>query len=636
MSRSTLRLLVLLLLSLTALTATAAPPATLGYQGNLANIAGQPITADLTITFRLYEVPSGGSALWTEVQPNVAVDGGNLAVELGRITPLPRTIWGRQLYLGLQVSGDSEMLPRPALTASPYALRAASTMKRTIVVSAEGTPLENGTALLAAVATITDASAASPVAVEVDAGTFDLGTATLLMPSHTILAGRGQTATVITSAPAFEDNSVTLQLQAHTAVRDLTARNTGAPAGLESSSATGISANDLVSILQPTTDVHLERVTGESIAANGANGQRSGIRLCAANSRAVDITARASGGLFASALRAECQGITRLLIDGAIAQVADARDGVRGVWLTAGFGNEWRRMQIQVSAPPTAGTVFGLRIVFPGAFLPSLYGKLSDTSITIRSDSMTTPTSSARVEGIELNDSAQLALIERVSVDLDGVRARSVIGLRLFERTNNIGATVQLNDVDVRVKALQDSALGFGEIVGIRAEGYPPALIRTRVTVDCVSAGFNPCIGVAQPESWAPVAGTLVLEGSSISVGHVAPADASTRSAALQVTGPTRVENSSLRVRQSATGSEPVRAVRHLAPTAVTQITASILVSTDAANSNAQCLFDGPAGASGEWFDNYVQGSRCEAGQVNLTCAGTTKRGSGFLASTCP
>ena len=634
MSRNMLRLLVLLLLSQAWIVAAAAPPATLGYQGNLANSAGQAITANLSITFRLYDAPSGGNALWTEVQTAVDVDGGNLSVELGSVTPLPANIWGRQLYLGLQIAGDSEMAPRPALTAAPFALRAAGTMKRTVVVSAEGTPLENGAALLAAVATITDATATSPVAVEVDAGTFDLGTATLLMPSHTILAGRGQTATVITSAPAFEDNSVTLQLQAHTAARDLTARNTGVPTGLESWGATGIAANDLVSILQPTTNVHLERVTGESIAASGANGQRSGIRLCAANSRAVDITARAGGGLFASALRAECQGITRLLIDGAIAQVADARDGVRGVWLTAGFGNEWRRMQVQVSAPPTAGTVFGLRIVAPGVFLPYLYGKLSDTSITIRSDSMSTPTSTARVEGIELNDAAQLALIERVSVHLDGVRGRSVAGVRLFEGTYNVGATVNLADVGVRVRALQDAALGAADINGIRAERLPPVLQRVDIVVDCVAGGSGACVGVAQPENWTAFPGTLVLQDSSITVGHAAPADGSGRSIALQVSGPTRVQGSSLRAVQSAVG-EVARAIRHLAPTATTQIIGSSLVSTNSSDSNDGCVIDGSAGAS-EWFDNHVQGSRCDVGQINLTCAGNTQRGTGFLASSCP
>lgn len=149
-----------------------------------------------------------------------------------------------------------------------------------------------------------------------------------------------------------------------------------------------------------------------------------------------------------------------------------------------------------------------------------------------------------------------------------------------------------------------------------------------------MSGGFNPCIGIAQPENWAGFPGTLVLDDSSVNVGHRAPADGSARSAALQVMGPTHVQNSSLRAVQSA-ADEAVWAIRHLAPTAITRIIHSSLVATDEMN-NAGCLFDGPAGASGEWFGNHVQGSRCEGGQVNLTCAGNTKRGSGFLASTCP
>jgi len=633
-SRTALRLLLLLICSTAGFGAFAAPPSTLGYQGNLANSAGQPITNDLNITFRLYDVPSGGTALWTELQTGVEVDGGNLSVELGSVTPLPAGIWGRQLYLGVQIAGDSEMLPRPSLTATPYALRAAGTMRRTIVVSAEGTPSENGAALLAAVAGITDATATSPVAVELDAGTFDLGAASLVMPSHTLLAGRGQSATLITSAVGSADSGAALQLRAHTAARDLTARNTGVPVG-EAAGASGIAANDPDSILLPTTNIRLERVTGESFAASGSNGQRAGIRLCAGNSRAIDITARAAGGQFASGFRAECQLISGLVVDGATIVADDASEGVRGAWLVAGFGNAWQRMHITVGAPPTAGTVFGVRILFPGSFFLPLQGRLSDSSITIRGNSLSTPTAAGRIEGIELSDSAQLALIERVSVHLDNVRGRSVMGVRMMEGTNNVGATVRLDDVDVRVTALQDAPLGFGEIVGIRAERLPPQLHRVRVEVDCVSGGFNPCIGIAQPENWSGFPGTLVLEDSSVSVGHRSPADGSTRSAALQVMGPTQVRNTALRAFQSAVG-EQVRAIRHLAPSAVTRVTHSSLVTTDAADSNAGCLFDGPPGASGEWFGNHVQGSRCESGQVSLTCAGNTQRGVGFLANSCP
>ena len=88
---ATIRAISLSVLLLAAGLASAAPPNTLGYTGRLADSGGNPITADLSITFRLYDVASGGSALWSEVQPAVPVDGGNLAVQLGSVTPLPQT-----------------------------------------------------------------------------------------------------------------------------------------------------------------------------------------------------------------------------------------------------------------------------------------------------------------------------------------------------------------------------------------------------------------------------------------------------------------------------------------------------------------------------------------------------------------
>jgi hypothetical protein len=636
MSRQLLRLLLLMLLPLASSLVLAAAPTTLGYQGNLANSAGQPITANLTITFRLFEASSGGTALWTEVQTGIDVDGGNLSVELGSVTPLPANIWGRQLYLGVQVAGDSEMSPRPALTAAPYALRAAGTMQRTLVVSAEGTPSENGAALLVAVATITDATATSPVVVEVDAGTFDLGTASLVMPSNTVLAGRGQTATVITSAVATPGSAQTVLLSSHSAARDLTARNTGVPPG-DADSAVGIGAFAPLSFA-PITNVRIERVTGESIAATGSLGQRAGITICSSNSVVTDVTGVAVGGLFAMALRANCDGYDNLVIDGATLIAEGARDGIRGTYLTAGFGNEWRRLRIRLGVSPSVQTVFGIRFLNPNSFFaPDLQGKLSDVSITIGGGNLATPTSTGRIEGITLDNSAQLALIEDVSVNLDRVKARNVTGVRLLENANNAVATARLIDVEVRVTAVQDAALGFGEIVGVLAEGYPPELIRTEVVVDCLAGGSSPCIGIAQPDNWAALPGTLVVRDSSIQVGHLSPVNATapTQSVLLQVAGPTRVLNSSLRVSQSTMG-EQVFAVRHLAQTAITDMLSSALVATNAANSNALCVLAGTPGSSGEWFGNHIQGSRCDSSAINLTCAGNTQRGTGFLAATCP
>ena len=101
---STLRVVVLVLLLSALDVASAVAPQTLGYQGHLADSGGNPITADVSITFRLYDVVSGGAPLWSEVQPAVQVDGGNMAVELGKVMPLPSSIFGKQLYLGIQIA----------------------------------------------------------------------------------------------------------------------------------------------------------------------------------------------------------------------------------------------------------------------------------------------------------------------------------------------------------------------------------------------------------------------------------------------------------------------------------------------------------------------------------------------------
>ena len=60
----------------------------LTHQGRLLDAADAPITGTRTMTFRIYDVPSGGAALWTEVRPSVAVANGLFDVTLGTVTPL--------------------------------------------------------------------------------------------------------------------------------------------------------------------------------------------------------------------------------------------------------------------------------------------------------------------------------------------------------------------------------------------------------------------------------------------------------------------------------------------------------------------------------------------------------------------
>lgn len=76
-----------------------APPQTIHYQGYLTNAAGAPLSGSQSVTFRLYSVPSDGTALWAETQ-SVNAANGNFSALLGNVTPfgLP---FDAQYYLGI-------------------------------------------------------------------------------------------------------------------------------------------------------------------------------------------------------------------------------------------------------------------------------------------------------------------------------------------------------------------------------------------------------------------------------------------------------------------------------------------------------------------------------------------------------
>jgi len=97
-------------------------PQTISYQGVLTNASGVVVpNGNYQLTFKLYDVQSGGTPLWTETHAAVAVDNGVFNVILGSITSfnLP---FDKQYYLGVSVGSDPELAPRIALTSSPYSL----------------------------------------------------------------------------------------------------------------------------------------------------------------------------------------------------------------------------------------------------------------------------------------------------------------------------------------------------------------------------------------------------------------------------------------------------------------------------------------------------------------------------------
>lgn len=88
-------------------------------QGNLKDIDRTPLDGLFTLTFRLYDVETGGAALWQETQNNINIEEGLLSVELGSVKSLDLP-FDKKYWLSVQVESDVEMLPRFKLTGVPY------------------------------------------------------------------------------------------------------------------------------------------------------------------------------------------------------------------------------------------------------------------------------------------------------------------------------------------------------------------------------------------------------------------------------------------------------------------------------------------------------------------------------------
>lgn len=100
----------------------AAQPAQVPVQGNLTNASGAAIDGALPITFRLYNVATGGAPIHVETLPAVQVDEGRFTAWLGSAVPLDLGIFsGAVVYVGISVAGGTEMTPRLPVGTTPYA-----------------------------------------------------------------------------------------------------------------------------------------------------------------------------------------------------------------------------------------------------------------------------------------------------------------------------------------------------------------------------------------------------------------------------------------------------------------------------------------------------------------------------------
>lgn len=105
--------------------AQAAFPSTITQQGRLLDTTGAGVTGDTPFVFSIYNVDTGGTALWTESK-TITLDDGYFSTQLGSDTAFDANLFdGTTLYLGIKVGNDPEMTPRQPIVAVPYAFHAA-------------------------------------------------------------------------------------------------------------------------------------------------------------------------------------------------------------------------------------------------------------------------------------------------------------------------------------------------------------------------------------------------------------------------------------------------------------------------------------------------------------------------------
>lgn len=92
----------------------------ISIQGTLKSASGSSVAdGAYDVTFKLYTVQTGGTAVWEE-DASVEVIGGIYSHYLGTITPLNPANFATPLFLGVKV-GSYELIPRTELAYSPYA-----------------------------------------------------------------------------------------------------------------------------------------------------------------------------------------------------------------------------------------------------------------------------------------------------------------------------------------------------------------------------------------------------------------------------------------------------------------------------------------------------------------------------------
>lgn len=118
------KFLTILLLLLSYKLVFAVIPSTINYQGHLTDNANLPIDGMVSMEFAIYDVTSGGTALWND-RFSVSVNQGVFSIELGGgASPFPAGLFETPLWISLSIAADSEMLPRRPVSSTGFSFKA--------------------------------------------------------------------------------------------------------------------------------------------------------------------------------------------------------------------------------------------------------------------------------------------------------------------------------------------------------------------------------------------------------------------------------------------------------------------------------------------------------------------------------
>jgi hypothetical protein len=570
-----------------------------------------PVVGALSMQFRLYDVASGGVALWSETKV-VQVIGGRFRVELGDENALAEEWFNRQLWIGIRIGADVELQPRSRLSAAPYAMRALQAFQNEMRVPAEGSATENGAALLAAMVTA-DAAGGAPFVVRLDAGSYDLASNALSLPDNTVLVGAGRDVSFVTGSAA----TATILIPGRGGVRALGVGNTGA------GSAAGAAAVRIDNPNMPDATVTLEDV---SLVTNTAatTALKRGLIVCNTGpTRVLRSTVVVQGGSSTIAIAHGCDSGGALSLDDVLVQAIGA--GTETVGVRSETGRiELVRTRVYASDGDDAvsSSLIGLDInVAQGDAV------VRDSEVQV-----STQTGAGSAEG--LAHAVRAGQLNRLSLQ----RTRIAASARADDvRGVSVSATAYAELVDAETIVQTSDAPGASVVYGVILDGGVNEIRGGSVVLNCESNNGDACIALRRSQIVASalplhVVDTTISVSSTQSLPVAAPANLS----AMYAEGMIRVERSSIR---QLGGNGFAIAIVPLQPATVSMLTVSqsVLETTAAAGgaNGLGCAISAQQAWSFTLASNQVIGGVCPDPNVG-SCAGTTTRGNGFVAVGCP